>query len=372
MNVALKAVGALAVSTGMAAAGGIDRSVVPYALLFEKGTVVQLSYSHVNPSVSGVYTPFLTAAGGGVSGTNNMAQKYSTGGIGFRGDFNEKLSYALIFNTPFGADALYTGGFYAGLEAHWSSEQLTGLLRYKITDRASVYGGVRYLQSKANINVPGRLFAPFPLGDYAATALSDTEVGYVVGVAYEIPSIALRVGLTYESEINHDFNTRERFAGLNGGVTLPGTTGVTIPQTVALDFQTGIAKDTLLFGSVRWAEWTAWSVRPSYFDAVLNREITGFADNVVTYQLGIGRKINENLSVFARAGYERSDGSISSRLAPTDGYRSIGIGASWKNEHMKITGGIEYVDVGDAFDASDVQFNGNSAIGFGISMAYTF
>lgn len=372
MNIWLKSAGALAISAGAASAGGIDRSVVPYALLFEKGTVVQLSYSHVNPNVSGQYTPFLTAVGGGVSSTNGMAQRYSTGSFGFRGDFNEKLSYALILNTPFGADALYTGGFYAGLEAHWSSEQLTGLLRYKFTDNVSVYGGFRYLQSKANINIPGRLFAPAPIGDYTATALSDKEFGYVVGLAYELPSIALRVGLTYESSITHNFTTRERFAGLNGGATLPGTTNVTIPQTIALDFQTGIAKDTLLFGSVRWAEWTAWSVRPSYYDAVINNEITGFADNVVTYQLGIGRKINESLSVFARAGYERSDGSISSRLAPTDGYRSIGIGATWKDEHVKITGGIEYVDVGDAFDASGVEFSGNNAVGFGISMAYTF
>ena len=74
------------------------------------------------------------------------------------------------------------------------------------------------------------------------------------------------------------------------------------------------------------------------------REITGFSNNVITYELGVGRKINDSLSVFARIGYEKSDGEEASRLSPTDGRRSFGIGGSWSKDNVKVTGGVEYLD----------------------------
>ena len=154
--------------------------------------------------------------------------------------------------------------------------------------------------------------------------------------------------------------------------TLTGTTDIILPQTVTLDFQTGVAKDTLVFGSVRWSEWSQWHVRPSYYNAVINTEITGFDDDVVTYELGVGRKISDNLSVFARIGYEKTEGDIASRLSPTDGYRSIGVGGTYTNNTLKLTGGVEHVDLGDAVDGSGVQFTDNSAVGFGLQVQFSF
>ena len=39
---------------------------------------------------------------------------------------------------------------------------------------------------------------------------------------------------------------------------------------------------------------------------------------------------------------------------------------------MKARAGIEYVSIGDATDGSGVQFEGNSAIGVGMSFTYSF
>ena len=355
------ALAGLALSTGMVQAGGIDRSTLPFSVLYEDGRVIQLGFSNVNPSVSGL--------AGGVSSTGNMSENYSSLSFAYKADLTDKLSYAIILNQPYGADALYTA-VYTGLEAHWQSEQLTALIKYQASDRFSVYGGLRYVQSEANIIIPPALLGP--LGTYTANADTDGQFGYVLGMAYEIPDIALRVGLSYESEITHTFDTAESFTGLNGGATLTGTTDIILPQTVTLDFQSGVAKDTLVFGSIRWSEWSKWHVRPSYYNTVTNSEITGFDDDVVTYELGVGRKINDNLSVFARIGYEKSEGDVASRLSPTDGSRSIGIGGSYTKDNMKITGGIEYVDLGDAVDGSGVVFSDNEAVGVGVSVQFTF
>lgn len=367
----ITALGALALTTTLAQAGGIDRSLLGYSSLFDAGRVMTLGFSNVTPSVSGILQTQI-----GPLSTGNMAESYTSLSFTYKADLNDKLSYAFFINSPYGADAHYTTGAYTGLEAHWQSNQLAALMKYKVTDRVSVYGGLRFVTSSAKINIPVQMLAPpvtpIVVGPYNATAASDSQLGYVVGAAYEIPDIALRVALTYESSITHSFDTAESFGGLNGGVTVPGTTDITLPQSVALDFQSGVAKDTLVFGSVRWSEWSKWHVNPSYYAGALGEEVTGFDNDVMTYQLGIGRRINENISVFARASYEEAKGGVSSRLSPTDGMTSFGVGGSWTKDNVKITGGVEYVKLGDAVDGSGTQFEGNDALGIGFNVAFTF
>jgi len=365
---------ALAMMAQGALAGGIDQTTLPYSVLFEKGRILQLGYARVSPNVSGVYSPTLTFLGGGISATGDMAQDYSSLSFAYKADLNDRLSYAIYLNAPYSADALYSQAFYSGLEAHWNSDQIAALLKYKVADRVSIYGGLRYVRSSANITIPQQLFGASAgvLGTYTASADRDGQVGYVIGAAYEIPDIALRVGLSYESEITHSFDTHERFSVLNGGATIDGTTDITLPQSVTLDFQSGVAKDTLVFGSVRWSEWSKWHVRPSYYDAVIADEVTGFDNDVISYQLGVGRRLNDTVSVFARIGYEKANGGIASRLSPTDGIRSVGIGGSWTRGNVKVTGGLEYVKVGDAVDSTATDFSSNEAVGFGMNVQFSF
>lgn len=406
---------ALACGATMANAGGIDRSRLAYGALYEDGRYMELGFSNVNPSVSGTYEGPLAGFG---TDTGNMAESYSTYSFAYKADVGDRFSYGLFVNTPYGADANYGSGAYTGLEAHWDSNQTAALLRYELGNGFSVHGGARAVTSKAEIVLPSLLMqgalgqAATSLGEQAAAAAaagdltlaaeltaaataygglalsgtdltytaqgdSDTQVGAVLGVAYERPDIALRVGLTWEQGVTHEFDTTETGAilgVLDGGATtqVTGVTEVEIPDAITLDFQTGIAADTLLFGSVRYAEWSVWEVRPAGYDGTFNDSITEFDNNVTTWQLGIGRKINDNLSVFARAGYEKANGGIASRLSPTDGSKSLGIGATWRQDNMKITGGVEYAKLGDAVDASGTRFEGSSALGVGVTVGFSF
>jgi long-subunit fatty acid transport protein len=391
MRFTKSAIAALLLSTGVAQAGGIDRSNLPYSVLFEDGRVMQLGFSNVNAGVSGAYSPALSFLGG-LSSTGDMAESYQTLSFAYKADLNDKLSYAVFLNTPYGADANYRSGFYTGLEAHWQSEQLSALLKYQVADRVSVYGGLKYVRSEAEIAIPDTLIrgglqqaglggnlqaaalaANAPAGTLAYTAVGDKngQMAVIVGAAYEIPDIALRVGLTYESGFTHSFRTTEAITAVPS-ISGVGTTNVEMPQSVTLDFQSGVAKDTLVFGSIKWSEWSVWEVRPPGYNALTGSDITSFDNDVFTYSLGIGRKINDNLSLFARIGYEKANGGVASRLSPTDGSRSIGIGGSWTQDKMKITGGIEYVELGDATDGSTTRFTDNSAVGVGVSVLFSF
>lgn len=291
-----------------------------------------------------------------------MVGGYPNLGFAYKHDFSDRFSAMIALNQPYGADASYGAGIYAGLTATWDTNALTALGKYRLSDRVSVYGGVRVLQSEADIAIPAALLGV----PYTATG-KDTATGWVAGAAYEIPDIAMRVALTYESSVTHSFPTTESFSATTT------TTDVEMPQTVTLDVQSGIAEDTLLFGSVRWAEWSVWEVAPPAYLAATGQRITGFDSDRISWSLGIGRRVNDRLSLFARAGYESAAGDIVSRLSPTDGYASFGIGGSYTLDNSaEITAGVEYVSIGAATDASGTLFSGNDAIGLGVSFGMSF
>ena len=205
---------------------------------------------------------------------------------------------------------------------------------------------------------------------YSAETDQNTQVGYIIGAAYERPEIALRVALTYESGLTHDFGSSETLTAI-GAEGAKGTFDIDMPQSITLDFQSGVATDTLVFGSIRWSEWSVSELRPSVYEDLTGDRVAGVTDDVYTYRFGVGRRINNDLSVFARVTCEPSQGGISSRLAPIDGSASYGIGGSYTIDAVEITGGVEYALLGDA-DDSLTKFKNNMALGFGLNIGIGF
>ena len=363
----LAALGIAAASGALA--GGIDRTSMNTNILFEEGRYLEFGLSNGSPTVSGTFpvsAPFFNG-----SPTKDMAESFTALSFGLKTDINEKLSFALIVGQPQLANAHYTNSSYTGLEAHWSTTEADALLRYKFGKGFSAFGGLRYVTSKAEIALPNLLM--FGQGAYTASAQTDSRLGYLIGAAYEKPEIALRVSLTYSSAIHHAFDTTETSAALGG--TVNGVTEITLPQSVTLEGQTGVAPGTLVFGSIKWAEWSKWQVAPPGYaglSAPFPDVITGFDHDVFTYTLGVGRKINEHLSLAASFTYEEAKGGTSSRLSPTDGMRAIGLAAIYTVGDVKITGGLQYQMLGDAVDGSGTRFTGNEAVGVGLKVAYKF
>src|SRR6056297_1874430 len=115
----------LAVSATGALAGGIDRARTDTGLLFEEGDRVKLSFTLVDPSVSGRYSPACGPFAG--TSTGDMASTYSTLGFGYKNEINDRFAIALLVDEPYGADAFYSQGPYSSLEATWRSESVTFL-----------------------------------------------------------------------------------------------------------------------------------------------------------------------------------------------------------------------------------------------------
>jgi long-chain fatty acid transport protein len=339
-------------------AGGVERSAQSVAILFEEGRYVELSFGHFSPDVSGTL---------GVS-SGDMAPSNNTFSFGYKMDINDNIDFALVLDQPIGADVAYptgTGYLLAGTTADLSSTAITGLLRYKFDNNVSVIGGLRAQSVKGTVNIiaPG-----VGLADYNLETSREMDFGYVVGIAWEKPEIAARIALTYNSAITHDLESTE--TGLGG--TVNGSFETEVPQSVNLEFQTGVAKDTLLFGSIRWVDWSEFNISPPAYSSTPFGALVSYENDRVTYNLGLGRRFSENWSGAVTIGYEESDGEVTGNLGPTDGFASVGLAATYTMDNLKITGGIRYVEIGDATTSVGAEFEDNSGVGVGIRVGYTF
>lgn len=361
-------VSALAIA-GAASAGGIDRSNQGLGNLFEAGRHVELSFGSVAPSITGSDVLGNTI--------ENVGGRYTQWSLSYKYDINEKLSFALIVDKPFGADILYAGNpaatMLGGTEAYADATAITGLLRYKLDGGFSVHGGVRAQQAEGEIALSGLAYGP--LNGYSVQLDRDVALGYVVGAAYEIPDIALRVALTYNSAITHDFATTEPTVG--GPVT--GTTDVELPQSVNLDFQSGVAQDTVVFGQIRWAEWSSFRISPIVFSTATGGGSLVELDDAITYTLGVGRRFSDAWAASLSVSYEAAgDDNLVSPLTPTDGRIGASLGAAYTRDNMKISMGINYTKVGDARpetgtpDTARASMTGNSVLGVGVKVGFSF
>ncbi len=363
MKRVMTSMAALAIGAGAAHAGGVERSTQSVGILFEQGNYGEVSFGAFNPDVSGSY-PLNS------SNSGDMAPGYGTVSLGYKQQLNDQWDLAVIFDQPVGAKVNYPAGTgnpavdypIAGSNASIKSSAITALVRYKMPNNVSVYGGLRSESVKGNVNLPA-------LG-YSMSTSDETDFGYVVGAAWEKPEIAARVALTYNSKIEHEFSVTE-----NGSPSAPFTT--TVPESVNLEFQTGIAKDTLVMGSVRWVHWKQFDITPLGYLGATGDSLVSYKDNTITYNLGVGRRFTDQWSGAIMFGYEKHQGGTVGNLGPTDGFKSVSLAASYQaTDNIKITGGLRYVDIGDAKTTLppgvETDFSGNDGWGAGLRVGINF
>ncbi|WP_017998547.1 outer membrane protein transport protein [Paracoccus sp. N5] len=341
MNRIVTGIGALLASAAPVLAGGIERAPQSLAPLFENGNYVELSFGGVNPSVKGTDVA-------GVA-TGDVAQGYGFFGLAYKHQFTPNLSGAIIVEQPFGADILYPGAnspVLGGTAVEVNSTTYTALLRYKFENNFSVHGGLRGSHADGHVRLQG--------AGYATTSGYDLDIdgawglGWVAGIAWERPDIAARVSLTYNSPIEHDFDMTETGGPLP--IAFQDQYTVKTPRSWTLEGQTGIAADTLLFGSIRWVKWSEFKVENFLFPiATPAGEIPLVeVEDTTTYTLGVGRKFTDNWSGSVSFLYEPSEGDTVSPLAPVNGRKAVTVAAIYTMDNIKITTGINYTKLGDA------------------------
>src|SRR5690606_33081314 len=242
-------------------AATMDRSGQSIAAFLQPGNYFEACISVLDPSVSGTSS---TALGG--QPTGDMASDYYFPSAALKFQVTDNFSFGLLYDQPFGAEAEYSAPNAAvsafsfggeGTAAEVKTENLTAIFGFQPTENWNIYAGPVYQTAKGSVSLRGTAYnALGTAAAYDADMKKDSATGWLAGLAFQIPEIALKASLTYRSEIEHNLSTTETLAGFPvatafGGLgvgpinLVPGTTEVTTPQSVNLDFQTGVMADTV-------------------------------------------------------------------------------------------------------------------------------
>ncbi|MDO4580429.1 MAG: transporter [Acinetobacter sp.] len=385
-------------------AAGLDRSGQSISAFLQPGNYAEAGISVLDPEVQGKDN-----AGNKVS---DMAEDYYFPTAAIKIQATDKISLGLLYDQPFGADSQYAPesnafatvntntGVLEGTSVEVKTNSITALIGYQPNENWNVYAGPVYQSVKAKVSLRGTAYrGPQVLGGYDIDLKESEAYGWLAGFAYSIPEIALKAAVTYRSEIKHELDTTETFGfGTDGALYIPGLTGtllgkpviptyhkaeITTPQSVNIDLQSGIAKNTLAFANIRWVHWDQFAVKPAYLFQ-LTGALTGKQQNLVDYSddqwsatVGVGRKFNSHWSGSASVGYDSGAGNPVTTLGPTEGYWSVGLGGLYSPaENYFIQAGVKYFWLGDATARTGTtnvgEFEDNYALGYGLKIGYRF
>ena len=393
--------------TTSAFAAALDRSGQSIAPFLQAGNYFEAGISVLDPNVSGKDTS--------KNETGNMAGNYYSPNAALKLQATEKFSIGLIYDQPYGADAEYKGKsnfiesrplpFQGGTSVTVDTEDLNLILGYQPTLNWNLYAGAVYQTLDATVLLRGESYSAYSGYDFKTGR--DEAVGWLVGVAYQIPEIALKTSLTYRAKIKHEMNAYENhgIAGFTGSPVFnamlnqinnaQGTTEITTPQSINLDFQTGIMENTVAFANVRWVNWKDFAIRPYKFGAasvlppIVNKtgkkdgfDLVAYTDDQYSVTAGVGRKVNDHWAGNVSVGWDSGAGNPVTTLGPTEGYWNVGLGVQYSPApNYFIAGGVKYFWLGDAKAQSGSQFNtpnyvaefeNNDAIAYGLKIGYKF
>ena len=363
------------VSASSAYAGGMEVTRLPTSMMFEDGNYASLSFGKFSPDV----TDNVYATNG------SMYKDRSAITATFKTQISDKISIgfasyksAEIQLDYSNASVLFSSQSLPDPYVDLGIESMALLGRYEVFNNISIVGGLKYSKGSGGGNVLNS-----PAGVIAAA--EDTTLGGIIGLSYENPEIAMRISGVYQAKQDMEHATTTTVTGPTV-ISLEDTKSA-LPASFTIDFQTGIAADTLLFGSIHHALWddahiSFWSLEDlGGTDGAGNG--TGYVQkttwtDTTSLSLGIGRKLSEKWSVSTSLNYEApSEAAGTSLLSTTDGVSGITLGGKYTFDKMTLTAGVNYSQLGDkkvdpAGALPEGSFTDNSVTSFGIKLGYNF
>ena len=378
------------VSTANAA--GLDRSGQDITAFLQDGLYAEASYTYLDADVTG----------NDASGNNidDIAESYDFFRYGVKADINDTFSIGVLYDEPFGAAADYQGDSNfvdknsasprngEGTNVEVRTESLTGILGAKLgaNKNFQIYGGPVAQRVQADVKLRGTAYEA--ANGYTTHISADQDYGWLAGIAYSKPEIALQAALTYRSEIEHTSQAFEQYpavAALPGYGARSSDIDITTPKSVNFDFQTGINPTTLATAKVRWVPWSDFAIVPSLYNEVSNLRPEFQPDGLplVSYdkdqwlvELGLAKRLTPALAVTGNIGWDSGAGDPVTSLGPIDGYYSAGLGAKYNvTENWAVSAGGKYLWFGDAegqIPSKTIvgEFEGNDGYALGLKLSY--
>ena len=381
-----------------ASAAGLDRSAQDITAFLQDGVYAEAVYTYLDADVSGYDNAYVGADKNAYQQgkkIGDIAESYDFFRYGVKADINDTFSVGILYDEPFGAAADYSGdnnfvdakGESTNVEVR--TENLTGILGAKFGENKEfqVYGGPVAQRVQADVKLRGTAYQA--ANGYTMNINAGQDYGWLAGVSYSKPEIALQAALTYRSEIDHNLNVSEIFPAIAGVIPtaatgIDGIIDITTPKSVNFDFQTGINPTMLATAKVRWVPWSDFEIVPPLYNTGSKFDPTNGPDglSLVSYdkdqwlvELGLAKRLTPALAVTGNIGWDSGAGNPVTSLGPIEGYYSAGLGAKYNlTDNWAISAGGKYLWFGDAkgqipnkFAVSNFEDNDGFALGVKLS-----
>ncbi|MBO6638759.1 MAG: outer membrane protein transport protein [Roseitalea sp.] len=359
---------------GTAAAGGYDTGERDWSLLFDQGRfATEAGVRHIMPqrtlsNINGVFGPSANVREGDAT---TLAHARANVALG------EHAACMASIYEPYAGHATYgTGWTYAvsAIEQHFSSRDIGVTCRGAVDagkGRLHIIGGVSYQSIDYELV---RAAAPAGL---ATAKVSDDGVAWRIGAAFDIPEYALRVSLIYNSAVDYAMGgTLTTAAG-----SLPISGNLAMPQSVELNAQSGVAPGWLVFGAVKWTDWSVVQSMalcptgvPVCNQATAVSGLTLLWKDTWTVTAGAAHQFNDTVAVAASFTWDQ--GATQGFTSQTDTWVFGTNVVVSPNEAVELTlGGTIGVMTGGALDTTRLQGGIPNPVGytaqFGTDMVYT-
>jgi long-chain fatty acid transport protein len=372
-------------AVGAANANGFSRGTADTDILYENGDFdIRMGAAIVTPNRG--YESLVDPLSGPAAGTDgDYTNTYAVPSAAYKFNFTDSLRCAGTYSQPFGANVSYgPQAIQAGINAdiaggNFTTPNGTEYSKFTINEfgltcghsfavgpgKLWILGGafvedIHYKES-ARIGSPG--------GPAGVLDLKESNAaGYRIGAAYEIPDIALRIQGMYRSEVEHNL-TGTFDVSATPTVDNPAATGsATFPQSFELKAQTGVAPGWLVFGSIKWTDWSVFD-KLNYVAAAPDAKEFYFKDGW-TYSLGVGHQFNDMISGSLSLTY---DAGVSTTEDVNKDIITLATGLQIKtaeNAKLSFGGAVSYLE-GGSTSAETAGCNPTATECRGSAFAYT-
>jgi len=379
-----------------------------------------------------------------VSGSGEILDNFTRPQVGIRYNLNENTSCATQIEKPFAAGVAYeddalsytvTNDFGAPIDSNGNPTGDVTQMQFKSAPITTKYDsdsitfacGYDIALSKGEVKIFGGPKLQSVSGEFDedltpsadVTGSNDNlfveldggyEAGYILGAAYSIPEIALRASILYHSQIDYDATgtISAKVPGL-GSFTTDAKAKTFTPQTVEIALQSGIAENTLAFLKLRWSEYGKLAslnvdgnddgridgglASVGEFDlaagadgGLANPEVSMFSNDTFDYSFGLGRRVNDQLSLGAsfsgsiKLGGKSDDTPLgadaTSLRLPGDTAHTVSFGGEYTViPKLKVNGGLGFTFIDEyrvetTSNSYRAEFDKTEAVSFQMGVTY--
>ncbi|MEG0487413.1 MAG: outer membrane protein transport protein, partial [Acinetobacter sp.] len=295
----------------------MDQSGQSILAFLEDKNYFEVNATSIDPNISGRVRdrPDLVNADSRDLNTGDMAQSFQYYNAALKLQIAPKVSFGVIYDQPYGAEVEYplrSNNTFSdneiskqGTTVDVSSENISMLFGFQPNSYLNVYGGAVYQTVKGKVALRGNSMSIF--NGYNADMKQDSAMGWLAGASFQIPEIALKAAITYRSKIKHKMDAQETIFSEPLIITQASKTEISTPQSVNLDFQTGVYQDTLAYLNARWVNWKDMTIRPTQFGALTELATTELSQGTYTKGFNLDEYKKDQYSITLGVGHQFTD-----------------------------------------------------------------